>query len=156
MSFIKEKIEETFFGKKEAERPKPKMVTEATIFIQATVPANQPANSVLPIRLVADPVLGSQPFIQVPLNEVWVIDDIFVTSTQPVDGIIQLRKSQREIVTQTYPVNSMLVSNPSRPKIMPITYYGGEVIDGFFINLAAGGTTASTIDVRAHVVKYVY
>lgn len=151
MSWLKDKVGELF-----GQKPQPKSVAyERTIVIRATVAANLAAGSIVPITLLVDPVTGAVSSYKIPAGETWVIDDLFVSATQSPDGYLKLRKNFREEVLPLSPrVNSLLVSNPSRPKITPIVLNQFEDLDGFYITAAAQGSSATTVEVFAHVTVY--
>jgi hypothetical protein len=115
---------------------------EKTITIKVTVPTGQPANSILPAKLIVDPIVGEQASFQLPANEAWVIDDVFITGTQPIDGVLIFERNHKEAVTYTPPINSLLVSNNSRPRAHKIVYDPFDIITVKFINTQPGDATA--------------
>ena len=104
--------------------------------ITGTVPANQAANSILPFKITFDPVRGPQDYYQVPTYGGLVILDIFVKAEQGVDGILRIKKNG-VVIHETHPINTLLISNNSRPTEppLPILFNGGDKLEIEFINL---------------------
>ena len=128
---------------------------EQGVILQVTVPANQPANSLLTVNIVLDPQLGGVNLVTIPNNEAWVIEDVFVTASQSIDAILVFKKGLKDEVARTPPINTLLVSNPSRPRIKPILYKANEMLSINAINLQAGGSAATTLTVYAKVRRFV-
>jgi hypothetical protein len=128
---------------------------EQGVIVQVTVPANQPANSLLTASIILDPQLGGVNLVTIPQNEAWVIDDVYVTASQSIDAILVFKKGLKEEVARTPPINSLLVSNPSRPRIKPILYRANEMLSINAINLQAGGSSATILTVHAKVRRFV-
>jgi len=122
-------------------------MVEKTFIITGTVPAGQSANSILPFQITFDPVRGAQDYYQVPTFGALVIKDIFVSATQGVNGVLRL-KVNGIVVYETHPINSLLISNPSRPhdppENEPIGLLGGDKLEVEFINLDPGDSTNPT------------
>ena len=161
MAFLGEAVKKLFGGEAAAApgvpAPAPTKLMETTVQVQINLAANLPANSLTHCKLMIDPTTGFQDTIQIPPNEVWVIDDIFVSASQTVDGQLVIRRNTRDVMTTTHPINSLLISNPSRPKLtVPLVFKGGEIIDAQFINLAAVGASAVTEYALVHVTRYIY
>ena len=127
---------------------------ESVVIITATFQANLPANSLINAKIQFDPALDPQTEVRVPISEAWVIDDVFVSSSQSVDAILQFEKNYGETVARTPPINSMIVSNPSRPMIKPAVYGPGEILTIKAQNLAAIGSSAVTITVYAKIKRF--
>ena len=120
-----------------------------TVECTATFNANLPANSVKPVNMTMNPVVGAQTVLTVPQGEYWVVDDIFIKDTADVgvESIAILKKNDREEVSRFGPLTTLLVSNPSRPpmpKPKPV-YRPGERLTMEAINLAAIGTSDVTV-----------
>jgi len=122
-------------------------VKEITAIFQASVAANLPANSIVPINIIIDPLAGPKTEHQVPLSQSWVLDDVYITSSQSPDGIIQFRKNRDTVVTSTAPVSTLLVSNPTRPTVTKKVWGPADILSAYFITLAAQGTSATTVTV---------
>ena len=127
---------------------------EHTVIITATFPANLPANQKVPAQIVLDPGLGAVNVQPVPSTEAWVVEDIFVVSSQAVDAILTFYKNLSEVAFKTAPINTLLVSNPSRPRITPFLYEPNSLITIDAQNLAAIGTSAVTITVYAKLRRF--
>jgi len=117
---------------------------QMTIIAQYTIPANQPANSVIPVSLIIDPQTGSVQRYQIPTNEVWVIEDVYKTGTINVDALIQFIKNDFETLFITDPLSTLDVSNPAKPRYERKILKGNDALTLKAINLATGGTSATT------------
>jgi hypothetical protein len=70
-----------------------------------------------------------------------------------VDVILRIKKN-REYKLETPPVSSLLVSNPSRPMLPGIGFEPNSRLSVEAINLSAGGSSATTVEVYATVEIY--
>ena len=118
---------------------------EKTVIVTASINANTPANAVTVVSFTVDPQEGSVSSIVIPKGEYWVLEDSWITSEQTPDGILKLIKNRTDIAVETPPINTMLVSNPSRPRIKPSVFEEHDTVVGHFINLAAVGTGGATV-----------
>jgi hypothetical protein len=128
---------------------------ENTLTCTATFDANLPANSVKPVNMTLDPLVGAQSVLQVPMNESWVIEDIYVTGSQTPDAIVEIYRNDLDVVAKTDPINTLLVSNPSRPRYGKKVYGPNDRLSMRAINLAAIGTAAATITFYVKLVRFV-
>jgi hypothetical protein len=124
-------------------------IVEKTFVLQATVPANLPANSTVAMNITIDPQAGSKTEYDVPITESWVLDDLYITSSQSPDGVIKFKRNRDEVVGQSAPVNTLLVSNPSRPSIGKKVWGPTQILSADYITLAAQGSSATTVTVYA-------
>jgi len=115
-----------------------------TIIAQYTIPANQPANSVIPVSLIIDPQTGSVQRYQIPTTEVWIIEDVYKTGTINVDALIQFIKNDFETLFVTDPLSTLDVSNPAKPRYERKVLKGNDALTLKAINLVAGGASATT------------
>ncbi|MEM4976161.1 MAG: hypothetical protein QXT64_02430 [Desulfurococcaceae archaeon] len=135
----------------------PKMVPETWIF-KASIPANQAANSILVAQAQRDPLVGFQSEVQLNIKESVVLDDIYIRSSADVgtDGVFIVEvDGERQLVTP--PVSTLLVSNPQRPRPLAkkkIVLGKGSRLTLKFINLAAGGASATTTTAYVDVVVF--
>lgn len=135
----------------------PKMVPETWI-LKATIPANQAANSILVAQAQRDPLVGFVNEIQLNIKESVVFDDIYIKSSGDVgtDGVFVIEvDGEKQLVTP--PVSTLLVSNPQRPRPLAkkkIVLGKGSRLTVKFINLAAGGTAATTTLAYVDVVVF--
>jgi len=128
------------------------MATEKTLQIKVSVPAGANANTILMAKIIEDPKKGEQSEILVPKGEIWIIDDIYITSTPSIDVMLYFYKNDRKLMTSTPPVSTLKVDNPARPTVQPIGYMEHEKLTVQAVNLAANsGTSAVDITVYAHV-----
>lgn len=130
------------------------MMKERTFILQATIPANAPANTIVPVSITVDPIEGPKNTQQVPQQQSWVVSDIYVTGSPAVDGIITLFKNRDIIVGATAPISTTLVTNPSRTTISKKVYGPTEVMSATYTTLAANGATAATVTAYAKVVIF--
>lgn len=143
------------FGPKVTVTPKQVKKAEKTIILQATVKSGSAVNTINPLSITVDPVVGAQTSYKIPAGETWVIDDIWINTSQPVDGYLKILKNMREeVLPLSPPVNTLSVSNPSRPRISPLTFTQFEDLSGYFVQSEAGGQSDSTVTVFAHVTIY--
>jgi len=130
-------------------------VLEQTFVLTVTVRANQPVNSTLVAKITTDPRYEPVTTLRVPKGETWYIDDIYVTGTQPVDGILRIIKNERQAVHITSPINSLLVSNPSRPTTKPAAPFEEfNTITAEFINFTSP-TADQTVTVYMKVKRFI-
>ena len=127
-----------------------------TINFQITIPANQAANSVLAgsnAQVVVDPIIGAENMHVIPSSETWFITDIYVKSTPSIDVILRIKKN-RDYKLETPPVSALLVSNPSRPMLPVLMFEPNSQLSVEAVNLSAGGSSATTVEVYATVEIY--
>ena len=123
-----------------------------TFVLKATVAANAPAGTVIPMNILFDPLDAGSVDKQVPVDQNWAITDIYVTGTQTPDGVVQVVRNSGNIPLVTPPVNTLLVSNPSRPRIMPaVALPAATQFRFFYITNANNGASATTVTVYAQV-----
>jgi hypothetical protein len=128
---------------------------EQTVIITATFPANLPANNKVYASILLDPALSPVSQLTIPANEAWVLEDLFVSASQAVDAILEFTKNLTEVVFKSSPVNSLLVSNPSRPRPSPVLYEPQTILMISAQNLSAIGASAVTITVYAKFRRFV-
>jgi len=130
-----------------------------TLIVTANIPANQPASSVNKVTITRDVLEGPLNSVQLPLDRRWVIKDVYISSSGDVgvDGVFIFYKNFDKVVARSQKASTLLVSNPSRPKVSIPAYEPGDVMYILFINLVAGGTAAATttiyIDVEEIILK---
>jgi hypothetical protein len=127
---------------------------EITAIVTATFPASLPANQKVAASMQLDPQLGTVTQQQVPINESWVIDDVYVSASQTPDAILEFKKNLYTSLVRTNPINTLLVSNPSRPKIAKKVLGKGDILTIEAQNLAAVGTAGATITVYVTLVRF--
>jgi len=126
----------------------------ATLTCTATFAANLPANSVVPVNMTLDPLVGAQTVLQVPQNESWVIEDVYIISSQTPNAIVEMYKNDLEKEIVTDPINTLLVSNPTRPRYPKKVYGPFSRLTMRAINLAAIGTDAATITFYVKIMRF--
>ena len=127
---------------------------ETTIVITATFPANLPANQKVYATMSVDPALPATGQLQVPVNEAWVLEDIFVSASQTPDTILEFFRNLAESVYKTAPVNGLIVTNPARPRPKPVLYKGADIITITAQNLAAIGASPATVTAYAKIRRF--
>jgi hypothetical protein len=127
-----------------------------TIKFLITIPANQAANSVLAgsnAQVVADPIIGAANMYVIPSSETWFITDIYVKASPAIDVVLRIKKN-RDYKLETPPVSALLVSNPSRPQLPVLMFEPNSQLSIEAVNLSAGGSSATTVEVFATVEIY--
>lgn len=130
------------------------MQVETTVLINATIPAGLPANQKVPVTFQLDPSLGEVNLLQVPQGEAWVLEEVYVTGSLGIDGILEVKRNLKDTVARTAPVNSLLISNPSRPRIKPVVFKAGELVTAEYQNLSAGGESDTTLTLYGKLVRF--
>jgi len=127
-----------------------------SIKFQITIPASQSANSLLVganAQVIENPLSGAVNEFTIPSTETWVIKDIYVTQSPVIDVQLKIKKN-RKYMLETPPVSSLLVSNPSRPRLPALLYEPNSRLSVEAINLSAGQSTSQTVTVQADVDIY--
>jgi hypothetical protein len=101
---------------------------EQTVILQGVVPAGLPKNSTFYMSVLLDPGLGAVQQIQIPPNEAWVFEDIYVKDAPGVDVLLTFQKNLTENVLKTAPLSVLVVSNPARPKIDKVLYESNTIL----------------------------
>lgn len=126
----------------------------STLICQATFDANLPANSVKSVNMTIDPLVGAKTTLTVPKSESWVIEDIYVSATQDVDCVVKIIKNDTDEVLRTDPINTLLVSNPSRPRYPKKVFGPFDTLSMQAINLSAIGASAVTVTFYVKLVRF--
>jgi len=127
---------------------------EVTAVVTATFPANLPANNKVYANIQLDPALAARAEVTVPVEEAWVIEDLFVSASQTPDSILEFKKNLTQSAYRSPPINGMIVTNVARPIPTPFLYEGASILTIEAQNLAAIGTSAETITAYAKIRKY--
>ncbi len=130
---------------------------EKTITIQVTIPAGQAANSVLTAKLIDNPIEGAKDSLQVPINEVWLITDLYVKSAPSIDCILEFYKNGTKKMIRTDPLSTNVITYDTRPGIGSayLGYGPGDILSIQAINLDKNsGTAAVTVTAYAKVKVY--
>jgi len=122
------------------------MKNEFTITVKAVIPSGGSGMEVAG-KLIVSPVVGEVSEAVVPPDRTWVIKDIFVTSQSGISVVMNLIKNGEEVVVTTAPIDTLLVSNPSRPVISNVIYESGS-------RLTATFTTLATVSSQTNVTVY--
>lgn len=126
---------------------------EQTIICEVTLPANLPANSIVPVNFIIDPQKGKESTIVPAMNESIVIEDFYVTTAPSVDCIIQLIKNEYEVILQTDPLSTLTVTNPAKPRYSKKVLNPMERLSAKAINLSPV-STAVTVTFYMKIVRF--
>lgn len=122
------------------------MKSEFTITVKATIPATGAGTEVAG-KLVVSPVIGEVSEAVIPPDRTWIIKDVFVTAQSNISVVMNIIKNGEEVVVTTAPIDTLLVSNPSRPTISGIMFESGS-------RLTATFTTLATVSAQTSVTVY--
>ena len=126
---------------------------EKTIILKFSLPANLDENTINVGSIIADPKIGEQEQVQVPVTETWVIQDVYVLDTPNPDMLVKVIKNGRKPLQEIL-LSTQLISNPARTPPKPMVFGPGETISIEGINLAKVGTAGATVTAYAKVVIY--
>lgn len=126
-------------------------MVETTWIVQVTVPAKQPANSLLPASIVIDPQKGPEASFTVPKGQMVVVKDIYVSKAPTADGLLIVKRNEFQEVLRTDVVSSLIVTNPAKPKYKELVFTEGDRISFQYLNTAAGGDTDETVTIYVKV-----
>jgi hypothetical protein len=84
--------------------------TSLDLQVQATIPANTPVNTQVPLSILNDPTTGnsSEPYLRAPPDETWFFHDVYITSStdiQGVDGYLTYNLNGKPTSTKFGPVS---------------------------------------------------
>jgi len=127
---------------------------ELTAIISATFPANLPANNKVTASIQVDPSIPAVSMLTIPVAEVWVVEDVFVSASQTPDTILEFLRNLTESAYRSAPVNGLVVTNAARPIPSPIMFKGADIVTVVAQNLAAIGTAAATITAYLKIRKF--
>lgn len=119
---------------------------DVTLISRVSYPADAPIGSKLTVTFQEDPSQEAVSMFQIPFDRNLVIEDIYVTVDQPIDGILLIYKNGDQLIAQTPPINSLLVSNPSRPRVQPFVLGPGDRLSALFMNTSTS-SSAQTITI---------
>jgi hypothetical protein len=125
---------------------------ELSWILQFSIAGSAPAYSTVPGQILNASTGTLSPNYTVPKGRVLVLDDVFITASQPVDGKLVIKRNNITNVAETVDINSLLVSNPSRPKISPVVFQEGDEVSFELKTIAANSGTSAVTDTV--LVKY--
>jgi hypothetical protein len=128
-----------------AATPRARYARDVSLILSVTYPANAPSGSKLTVGVQEDPSQAATNVFQIPLDRTLVVEDIYVVGEQAVDGILLIYKNGDQLVSQTPPINSMLVSNPSRSRVQAFVLNQGDRLSALFVNTT---TNSSNQNIR--------
>jgi len=121
------------------------MVYEKTLIAQATVKANAPAYSEITVKILSDPRTGFDNEVRIPVNETWIIKDIYVKSNPIVDLSVRVVKNYRKPLQEII-LSTQNISNPARKPPTAMLFDPGDVLTIDARNLTAGGSSDTVIE----------
>jgi hypothetical protein len=127
---------------------------EMTFILTITLAASLSINSQTYASIQMNPALSGVNMLNVPADEAWVLEDLYVTASQSIDGMILFFINQSTIAFQSGNINGLVVTNVARPIPKPFRYGGNAIITVAFINLAAVGTAGATDTVYAKFTRF--
>lgn len=119
------------------------MRKEFVAVVRATITAGTPAGAEVSGKIVVDPVVGEVSEVVIPKGRKWTIVDVYVTSISNVSVVMNFIKNGEEVLATTPPIDTLLVSNPSRPIVTGIEYKSGDRLTVTFTTLSSVTTNAS-------------
>ena len=119
---------------------------QVTVEVDVEVPPNTPANASHTAKMIFDPKVGAVTQHTVPRGYLYRLRDAFIKASADVgvDGVARIKRNLYEDKVLVPPVSTLLVSNPSRPRIAEAWFSEGDIISVEFINIAATGSSAAT------------
>jgi len=118
---------------------------EVVATISATFAANLAANNKVTATITLDPSYPAVSILQVPVDESWVIEDLFVAASQTPDAMLEFLKNLLTSEMRSAPINGLIVTNVARPIPKPVQFRGGDMLSIVAQNLAAIGASAQTV-----------
>lgn len=130
---------------------------EKTLTVQITIPAKQAANSVLTAQIIDNPVEGAKDSLQVPINESWLLVDLYVKDAPSIDCVLEFYKNGTKKMIRTDPLSTNVITYDTRPGIGSafLGYGPGDILSIHAINLEENtGTAAVTVTAYVKVLVY--
>lgn len=132
--------------------------SQTTLTATLVLAANTPLRSVTLASFRPESLAAAATEGTVPNNETWVVNDIWIAAAADVpagaDAIIQVEKNRRDVKAESSELSTLLVSNPSRPKLnVKVGFREFEILRFRGINTAAIGAGALTDTFRIEVLK---
>jgi hypothetical protein len=122
--------------------PRPYVYGETAIG-SISIPASASTSTWITASFSAIETPGSVTSFTLPNGLQYVITDIFVAASQSVDGLIRFIKNGIKVMWQGA-LNTLLVSNPSRPRAPILVYFPYDILSIQF--LPATSPSAATTD----------
>lgn len=129
------------------------MVNSVSITGTATVAASAAAGSLVYASLTNDPSVTAVVKLQVPSNQVWLLDDLYILTAGAAGTSVprvRVYKNDTSIMADTPPLSALLVSNNSRPKPFGMKALGYEAVSTMSHLL----TTTTANDATADSIVY--
>ncbi|MEM3845600.1 MAG: hypothetical protein QXU98_07865 [Candidatus Parvarchaeota archaeon] len=119
--------------------------------LTATIPANTPVNTLVPMTILNDPTTGNatEPYLRAPPDETWFFHDVYITSSadlQGVDGFITYTLNGKPVSTKFGKLSqTALTIYNARHIDTGIIVQGNGTLSFFFIPNVSLTTTATVL-----------
>jgi len=121
---------------------------DITIEVQVSIPGS--AVALTPVNAqILDPTSNTFVSVEViPATQTWLIYDVFTRSSSDVavDGQLVFIKNNVKVLFRTPPLSSLIVTNPSRPAIVPMLFGPNDRLNLQLVTIAANTSTAAVTD----------
>jgi hypothetical protein len=121
---------------------------DITIEVQASIPGS--AVALTPVNAqILDPTSNTFVNVEViPATQTWLIYDVFTRSSSDVavDGQLVFIKNNVKVLFRTPPLSSLIVTNPSRPAIVPMLFGPNDRLNLQLVTIAANSSTSAVTD----------
>ena len=121
---------------------------DITIEVQVSIPGS--AVALTPVNAqILDPTSNTFVSVEViPATQTWLIYDVFTRSSSDVavDGQLVFIKNNVKVLFRTPPLSSLIVTNPSRPAIVPMLFGPNDRLNLQLVTIAANTSTATVTD----------
>ena len=121
---------------------------DITIEVQASIPGSAAALTAVNAQIL-DPT--SNTFVNVeaiPATQTWLIYDVFTRSSSDVsvDGQLVFIKNNVKVLFRTPPLSALIVTNPSRPAIVPMLFGPNDRLNLQLVTIAANSSSSAVTD----------
>ena len=121
---------------------------DITIEVQVSIPGS--AAALTPVNAqILDPTSNTFVNVEViPATQTWLIYDVFTRSSSDVavDGQLVFIKNNVKVLFRTPPLSSLIVTNPSRPAIIPMLFGPNDRLNIQLVTIAANSSTSAVTD----------
>lgn len=118
---------------------------EVTAVVSVTFAATLPANNKTVASITLDPAYPAVNLLQVPIDESWVIEDVYYGPAAPVEeAIFEFLKNLITLLFRTPPTSAIRVDNVARPKVAPVILNSADILSIVGQNTTVIGAAAVT------------
>jgi len=118
---------------------------EVNAVVAFTFAANLPANNKVVGTIQLDPAYPTASTVNVPADESWVLEDIYVSAAPATDVILEALRNLLQSVFRSPPLSACIATNPARPIPKPVMFGGNDILSFVGQNLTAIGASPVTI-----------